>query len=91
MGDDGAWEWKPGNSPNPESVVVDQERDLRVRAMLDQLSPKDRTVVTLFYWEDMSYAEIEEVTGWTISAIKSRLFRARRSMAELFVQEETYA
>jgi DNA-directed RNA polymerase specialized sigma24 family protein len=48
-------------------------------------------VVTLFYWEDMSYAEIEEVTDLTISAIKSRLFRARRSLAEHMVQEEVYA
>lgn len=51
----------------------------------------DRMVVTLFYWEGMPYTEIEEVTGLTVSAIKSRLFRARRRIAELLVQEETYA
>jgi RNA polymerase sigma-70 factor, ECF subfamily len=91
MGEDGAWEWKAGNSPNPESEMLHEERQAKVRAMLDELSPTDRTVVTLFYWENLSYAEIEQVTGLTISAIKSRLFRARRLIAENLVQEEIYA
>ena len=91
MGEDGAWEWKAGNSPNPESQLLHEERQATVRAMLDELSPADRTVVTLFYWENLSYAEIEEVTGLTISAIKSRLFRARKLIAEHLVQEEIYA
>jgi RNA polymerase sigma-70 factor (ECF subfamily) len=91
LGEDGAWEWKPGNSPNPEVEVLNHERQVQVRAMLEHLSPTDRMVVTLFYWEDMSYAEIEAVTDLSISAIKSRLFRARRSLAEHLVQEEIYA
>jgi RNA polymerase sigma-70 factor (ECF subfamily) len=91
MGEDGAWEWQPGNSPNPEHVVMRQERQARIRAMLDELSPTDRMVVTLFYWEGLPYAEISEVTSLTVSAIKSRLFRARRAMAELMVEEEAYA
>lgn len=91
MGEDGAWEWKPGDSPTPEQVFLRNERRLEVRELLDHLSPTDRAVVTLFYWEGLSYAEIEAVTDLTISAIKSRLFRARRTMAELLVQEESYA
>ena len=91
MGEDGAWEWKAGNSPNPETELLRLERHAAVRDLLDQLSPADRAVVTLFYWENMPYAEIEEITGLTISAIKSRLFRARRVMAELLVQEGAYA
>lgn len=91
MGEDGAWEWKQGNSPNPEAEVVRQEQRDRVRVLLNTLSPTDRAVVTLFYWEDLPYTEIEAVTGLSISAIKSRLFRARRAMAELLVEEEAYA
>jgi RNA polymerase sigma-70 factor, ECF subfamily len=90
MGEDGAWEWKAGDSPNPETMVLQAEREAAVRAMLASLSPTDRMVVTLFYWEDLPYAEIEAVTGLTTSAIKSRLFRARRMLAEQFVQEGVY-
>ncbi len=58
--------------------------------VLEQLSPADRMVVQLFYWENLPYAEIEEITGLTVSAIKSRLFRARRVLAELLIQEGSY-
>lgn len=91
MGEDGAWEWKAGSAINPERHLVEQQRQDRVRALLETLSPTDRSVVTLFYWEDLSYVEISEVTGLTVSAIKSRLYRARRSMADQLVEEKVYA
>ncbi len=90
MGEDGAWEWKAGNSPNPEAELLHDERETQVRALLETLSATDRAVVVLFYWEGLSYVEIEEVTGLTVSAIKSRLFRARRSMAQTLLEEGMY-
>jgi len=85
MGEDGAWEWQAGHSPNPESEMLHREQQVQIQEMLESLPPLDRTVVTLFYWEGLSYAEIGEVTDLSISAIKSRLFRARRVMAQLIV------
>ena len=85
MGEDGAWEWQAGHSPNPETEMLHHERQVQIQEMLEHLPPLDRTVITLFYWEGLSYIEIGEVTGLTISAIKSRLFRARRVMAQLIV------
>jgi RNA polymerase sigma-70 factor, ECF subfamily len=90
LGEDGAWEWKQGNSPNPEAEFVHREQRDKVRAVLETLNPQDRVIVTLFYWENLPYTEIEAVTGLSISAIKSRLFRARRTMAEVLIQEEAY-
>ncbi|MGC9400473.1 MAG: RNA polymerase sigma factor [Anaerolineae bacterium] len=90
MGEDGAWEWKAGTAPNPEQHLVAQQRRRQVRALLETLSPTDRAVVTLFYWEDLSYAEIADVTGLTVSAIKSRLYRARQSMAEHLMEEHAH-
>ncbi len=90
LGEDGAWEWKAGDSPSPESELLRAERQAAVRTMLEQLGPEDRSVVMLFYWENLPYTEIEEITGLTVSAIKSRLFRARRVLAEMLVQEGTY-
>lgn len=81
MGEDGAWEWKAGSAVTPERQLVRKEQAERVRCLLATLSPLDRSVVTLFYWEGLSYAEISEVTELTESAIKSRLYRARRSLA----------
>jgi RNA polymerase sigma-70 factor (ECF subfamily) len=89
MGDDGAWEWQAGQSPNPETEMLHLERQVQIQEMLESLPPLDRTVITLFYWEGLSYTEIGDVTGLSISAIKSRLFRARRVMAQLIVGSNT--
>jgi RNA polymerase sigma-70 factor (ECF subfamily) len=50
--------------------------------LLDSLAPDYRAVVILHYWQGLSYEEIAEATGGTVSAVKSRLFRARRMLAE---------
>ncbi len=91
MGEDGAWEWHAGQSPTPEASLLQTEEQTRIRALLDTLSPEDCTLVTLFYWEGLSYIEIGDATGLSVSAIKSRLFRARRAMAEQLIQEGSYA
>ena len=91
MGEDGAWEWKAGYSPNPETQVLHHEQQVKIQALLERLPPVDRTIVTLFYWDGFSYTEIAEVTDLTISAIKSRLFRARRMMAQELEGEVAYA
>jgi RNA polymerase sigma-70 factor (ECF subfamily) len=53
-----------------------------VQELLSTLSPDYRTVVVLHYWYDLSYEEIAQTTGSTVSAVKSRLFRARRMLAK---------
>jgi RNA polymerase sigma-70 factor (ECF subfamily) len=71
----------PSNAPPPDEVLVRKEERDHVRALLEELSPSYRTAVILRYWYDCSYEEIAEITDTTVSAIKSRLHRARRAMA----------
>lgn len=71
------------NDPQPDVVAAQRERQRTVMALLKQLSPEDRAMITMFYWGDMSYEEIASSTRNTVSAVKSRLFRARRALAEL--------
>jgi DNA-directed RNA polymerase specialized sigma24 family protein len=61
---------------------VQSEYKAQIQALLDTLSPDYRTVVVLHYWYDLSYEEIAQTTDSTISAVKSRLFRARRMLAK---------
>jgi RNA polymerase sigma-70 factor (ECF subfamily) len=51
--------------------------------MLDRLPAQDRAMVVLRYWFDHGYEEIAEATETSVSAVKSRLFRARQKLAEL--------
>jgi RNA polymerase sigma-70 factor, ECF subfamily len=69
-------------SPGPEEAITGSERDAAVHQLLNQLPADYRAAVILRYWYDMSYAEIAEMLDTTESAIKSRLFRARQTLAE---------
>ncbi len=70
------------DSPGPEVIIGRSEEQNKVRRLLDSLSPTDRAAVIMYYWYDFSYDEIAEALSLTMSAVKSRLHRARRSMAQ---------
>lgn len=69
------------HQPGPEARVIEAERDAEIQMMLNNLSGKYRSAVILHYWYDMTYEEIAETTGDSVGAIKSRLFRARQTLA----------
>jgi RNA polymerase sigma-70 factor (ECF subfamily) len=71
--------------PNPEEVSVSREEKAVVEALLSKLTPEDRSVVVMRYWYDLSYEEMAQATGASVSAVKSRLHRARASLANLLV------
>jgi RNA polymerase sigma-70 factor (ECF subfamily) len=71
------------NSKGPEAQAVMNEQQAMVQALLQELPEDYRETVVLRYWYDLSYDEIAEMMDTTVSAIKSRLFRARRLLAEV--------
>jgi RNA polymerase sigma-70 factor (ECF subfamily) len=75
-----------GGEASPEVQVIEDEREEAVQQLLDILPDDYRQAVVLRYWYDLSYDEIAEVMDTSVSAIKSRLFRARRQMAEVSMQ-----
>ena len=61
-----------------------------VRKLLDKLPENERTVVTLFYLDEMSTKEISKFLGVSANTIASRLHRARKRLQadqERLVQE----
>jgi RNA polymerase sigma-70 factor (ECF subfamily) len=79
------------DSPDPEIVVMQREREERIQQLLAALSPTDRAAITLRYWYDCSYEEIAEALNLTVSAVKSRLHRARRALAGMIQGEKEIA
>jgi RNA polymerase sigma-70 factor (ECF subfamily) len=73
-------------SKGPEAQAVQGEEQKVVQELLETLSEEYREAVVLRYWYDMSYDEIAEVMATSVSAIKSRLFRARRQLAETGIE-----
>jgi RNA polymerase sigma-70 factor (ECF subfamily) len=75
-------EWLQSDAPQPDQVVSKKEQRARVRQVLETLPPDYRAAVVLRYWYGLSYREIAVTMDTTESAIKSRLHRARRMMAQ---------
>ncbi len=74
-------------TPDPEAVALGHERRDEVTALLALLAPKDRSAIVLHYWCDLSYAEIADVLGVTVSAVKSRLHRVRVALGRRMTAE----
>jgi len=66
-----------GQSSDIESAAV--SRDLAGK-LLQRLEPDDRLVLTLLSVADLSVAETAELTGWSVSKVKMRAHRARKSL-----------
>ncbi len=68
---------------NPDDAVIAWETRERIQRLLMRLPAEDRAVVTLRYWYDCSYEEMAQILGTTVSAVKSRLHRARLALAQM--------
>lgn len=60
---------------------------LSLREAVRQLGPPYRTVILLYYYEDLSAAQISVITGSTVVAVKQRLSRARKQLRELLKED----
>lgn len=63
------------------------ERTALITYFLGRLKPEYREVIVLREYQNMTYAEIAAVTRSTLSAVKSRLFKARRKLAQTMEPE----
>jgi RNA polymerase sigma-70 factor (ECF subfamily) len=73
----------PANGLSAEQRAAAAQHHAQVLACVDRLPPKERQVLTLSAFEELSSVEIAAVLGITESSVRSRLFRARNLMAEL--------
>jgi RNA polymerase sigma-70 factor (ECF subfamily) len=78
----------PDGNPGPEAVFHLQEDQQRVQSLLTSLNPQDRAAVVMYYWYDFSYEEIAASLTLSVSAVKSRLHRARLSLAQSWTEQE---
>lgn len=72
----------------PEKAYLQRETSDEVQHLLSQISPRDRAAIILYYWYDLSYQEIASQLKLTESALKTRLHRARRSLAKVSMENE---
>lgn len=57
--------------------------DSPVRDALDRLSPDDREVLLLSYWDGFTSKEISDLLNTSATAVRMRLHRARKALSHL--------
>ncbi len=72
----------PDPGPTPEDALMRGSEIERVRAAVEAIPEPFREAVVLRDLEDLSYAEIAEVTGVPVGTVMSRLARGRAMLAK---------
>jgi RNA polymerase sigma-70 factor (ECF subfamily) len=81
-------------SGNPSRVASDatmnaekKEEIARVLSALDDLPGDQKEVIVLGVFQDLSYAEMEQITGAKAVTLRSRMFHGLRKLAKLLTDE----
>jgi len=78
--DDEAARGLPHSSAGPAALAERAQMQQAVEAALQQLTPRDRTILTLHYQEGRSYEEIAAILDSPMGTVKTHLHRARERL-----------
>ena len=67
----------------PISVMIQRELAGALGKALAALSPEQRSVVELTYFQELSYREIADIVGCPVNTVKTRMFHARRRLRQI--------
>jgi RNA polymerase sigma factor (sigma-70 family) len=73
-------------SPGPEQLAIDDLARREVLIALAELTYEQREVIVLAQFEDLRGREVAQRLGIGESAVKSRLYRARQTLAALLAE-----
>jgi RNA polymerase sigma-70 factor (ECF subfamily) len=68
---------------DPEVTMQKQERSEILRDCLQKLSAAHREIIDLVYYHEKSVEEVSEIIGVPMNTVKTRMFYARKRIAEL--------
>lgn len=77
-----------GSIDTPEKSFSNSEEERQIHRMLGELNPEDKAAIILRYWYEFSEKEISDTLKISISAVKSRLHRSRKKLAQIISENE---
>ena len=79
--------WEDGTAESSLEILLQQEEQRRLYRAVRALPEKQRTIVVLYYFNDLPVREIARITGCLEGTVKSRLFGARRTLRKALGEE----
>jgi RNA polymerase sigma-70 factor (ECF subfamily) len=71
------------HADNPEVVLEKKDKSAAIRKCLSGLSAEHREIIDLVYYHEKSVEEVAEIIGIPENTVKTRMFYARKRLAEL--------
>jgi len=71
----------PGD--DPEVALEKKDKSVVLRKCLEKLSPEHKEIIDLVYYHEKSVEEVAEIVGIPENTVKTRMFYARKRLAEL--------
>ena len=72
---------------NPEELFQSKEFRNIIPNLISKLQPKYGSILTLYYFEEMSYKEISGILKIPEGTIATHIFRAKTLLKDLFIKE----
>jgi RNA polymerase sigma-70 factor (ECF subfamily) len=73
---------------SPDQAAVRSESISLVRTAIERLPHDLKTVILLYEYESLSYADIASVLGCSVKAAEMKLYRARQSLREWLTRSD---
>jgi RNA polymerase sigma-70 factor (ECF subfamily) len=67
----------------PEVALEKKDKSAVLRQCLEKLSPEHKEIIDLVYYHEKSVEEVAEIVGIPENTVKTRMFYARKKLAEL--------
>jgi RNA polymerase sigma-70 factor (ECF subfamily) len=72
---------------DPEITLEKKDKGASIKKCLELLSPQHREIIDLVYYHDKSVLEVAKIVGIPENTVKTRMFYARKRLAELLKAE----
>ena len=81
--DKDAYESIEDTADNPEAAMQKKQKGAILRTCLTKLSPAHREIIDLVYFHGKTISDAAVIFGITQNTVKTRMFHARKRLAEL--------
>ena len=78
----------PSHTLDPEEKLIERQKIMMMREVVEKLKPKYRRLVELRYFDEYSYEEIAQELAIPIGTVKAQLFRAREFLYNIMKNAE---
>jgi RNA polymerase sigma factor (sigma-70 family) len=75
--------------PDPEEILINQQKIIRLREIINQLKPGYKSLIELRYFKEYSYEEIAVELKIPIGTVKAQLYRAKLLIFNILNKTET--